>query len=163
MRKLRYWFRHSLANQIMVYALFSILIFSLLVGGGSFWVVHRLFMQQINAQLRSDLQHTSLEFQHLLGDSTVMLQQLAINPLLANALVDSIGRETYLEPFFMEQQLAKQVHTDLLLVDFRGQTLLATANAPTQHETQELALITRALDERIPVAVLSSHNRLILV
>jgi len=120
-------------------------------------------MQQINAQLRSDLQHTSLEFQHLLGDSTVMLQQLAINPLLANALVDSIGRETYLEPFFMEQQLAKQAHTDLLLVDFRGQTLLATANAPTQHETQELALITRALDERIPVAVLSSHNRLILV
>ncbi len=161
MDRLQYWFRHSLANQIMVYALFSILIFSLVVGGGSFLVVRQLFQQQIQAQLRTDLQQASQEFQHLVGDSTLMLQQLAINPLLSNALVDSIGRETYLEPFFMEQRLAKQAHTDLLLVDFRGQTLLANSAAIT-HETQDSPLIARALSEQIPVAAINADNILVI-
>jgi hypothetical protein len=124
MRSLRSWFRHSLANRIMVYALVSILTFSLLVGGGSFWLVYKLFQQQINTQLRLDLQRASLEFEYIWGDANVSLQQLATNPLLSNALTDSIGRETYLKPFFLEQRLAKQAHTDLLLVDFRGQILL---------------------------------------
>jgi PAS domain S-box-containing protein len=145
----------------MVHALFSILIFSLVVSGGSFLVLHRLFQQQINAQLRADLQRTSLEFQHLLGDSTVMLRQLAINPLLANALIDSIGRETYLEPFFMEQRLAKQAHTDLLLVDFRGRTLLSS-NAAMGHEAHDSALIDSALADRIPVAAISADNVLVI-
>ncbi|TRX03636.1 PAS domain S-box protein, partial [Candidatus Methylobacter oryzae] len=161
MRRLRYWFRHSLANRIMVYALFSILIFSLIVGGGSFLVVHRLFQQQIKAQLRTDLQRTSLEFQHLLGDSILMLQQLANNPLLANALVDSVGRETYLEPFFMEQRLAKQPYTDLLLIDFRGQTLLST-NPSLKHEDHDKSLIARVLTEHIPVAAISPDNVLVV-
>jgi len=65
MRSLRSWFRHSLANRIMVYALVSILTFSLLVGGGSFWLVYKLFQQQINTQLRLDLQRASLEFEYI--------------------------------------------------------------------------------------------------
>ncbi|MGZ5053166.1 MAG: PAS domain S-box protein, partial [Methylobacter sp.] len=161
MRKLRDWFCHSLANRIMVYALFSILLFSLAVGGGSFFVVHQLIQQQITAQLRTDLQRTSLEFQHMLGDSIAMLQQLAVNPLLANALVDSVGRETYLEPFFMEQQLAKQPNTDLLLIDFRGHTLLSTTPSVTYDE-HDKGVIARVLAERIPVAEIDTANVLVI-
>ncbi|MGR9012479.1 MAG: ATP-binding protein [Gammaproteobacteria bacterium] len=161
MRKLRNWFRLSLANRIMVYALFSILIFSLLVGGGSFWLVNKLFQQQVNAQLRLDLQRISSEFEHLWSDATVTLEQLSTNPLLSNALVDSIGRETYLEPFFLEQRLAKQAYVDLLLVDFRGQILLSSS-APTLSESHDLSPIARALTENIPVAELSADNLLVI-
>lgn len=161
MRSLRSWFRHSLANRIMVYALVSILTFSLLVGGGSFWLVYKLFQQQINTQLRLDLQRASLEFEYIWGDASVSLQQLATNPLLSNALTDSIGRETYLKPFFLEQRLAKQAHADLLLVDFRGQILLST-HASADHHAHDSSLIERTLTENIPVAAISKDNLLII-
>ncbi|MGZ5026197.1 MAG: PAS domain S-box protein, partial [Methylobacter sp.] len=162
MRKLQYWFRHSLVNRIMVYALFSILIFSLVVGGGSFLVVHQLFQQQVEAQLRADLQRASLELQHVFGESTDMLQQLAASPLLSNALVDSVGRETYLKPFFMEHRLAKQSHADLLLVDFRGQTLLAS-NTSMKDVADDSALVAKAFTERIPVAEINTKKILVLI
>ncbi|MFI3184598.1 MAG: hypothetical protein QX198_01290, partial [Methylococcaceae bacterium] len=162
MRKLRRWFYHSLANRIMVYALFSILTFSLLIGGGSFWVVYKLFQQQVNAQLRLDLQRASLEIEHLLSDATVTLRQLSTNPLLANALTDSVGRETYLGPFFLEQQLAKQAHTDLLLVDFKGRVVLST-NPAMIYESDESSLIARVLAENTPLAAISvNDNRLVI-
>lgn len=161
MRSLRSWFRHSLANRIMVYALVSILTFSLLVGGGSFWLVYKLFQQQINTQLRLDLQRASLEFEYIWGDASVSLQQLATNPLLSNALTDSIGRETYLKPFFLEQRLAKQAYTDLLLVDFRGQILLSI-HASADHQAHDSSLIERTLTENIPVAAISKDNLLVI-
>ncbi|MCX7092086.1 MAG: ATP-binding protein, partial [Methylobacter sp.] len=162
MRKLRRWFYHSLANRIMVYALFSILTFSLLIGGGSFWVVYKLFQQQVNAQLRLDLQRASLEIEHLLSDATVTLRQLSTNPLLVNALTDSVGRETYLGPFFLEQQLAKQAHTDLLLVDFKGRVVLST-NPAMIYESDESPLIARVLAENTPLAAISvNDNRLVI-
>jgi PAS domain S-box-containing protein len=160
MRKLRYWFQRSLANRIMVYALFSILVFSLVVGGSSFMVVQRLFQHQIESHLRGNLQQVSLELQHRLGDSTAMLKQLAANPLLSNALVDSIGRETYLEPFFMEQRLAKQPYTDLVLVDFRGRTLLASGTA-MDHD--DVSLTLHSLNERVPVAAINAANVLVII
>lgn len=161
MRKLRNWFRHSLANRIMVYALFSILTFSLLIGGSSFWLVNKLFQQQVEAQLRLDLQRISSEFEHLWSDATVTLEQLSANPLLSNALVDSIGRETYLEPFFLEQRLAKQPYVDLLLVDFRGHILLSSSTS-TISEVRDSSPIERALTENIPVAELSADNVLVI-
>lgn len=160
MDRLRYWFRHSLVNQIMVYALISIMVFSLLVGSGSFWVVYQLFQQQVQAQLHSDIQRTSLEFEHLLADAIITLQQLATNSLLSNALVDSIGRETYLKPFFLEQRLAKQAHADLLVVDFRGQILLSTGAVLSSHDS---LLIARSLTESIPVAAISTDHILVIV
>ena len=162
MRSLRRWFRHSLVNRIMVYALSSILIFSLLIGGGSFWVVYRLLQQQVNAQLRLDLQRASLEIEYLLNDATVTLRQLSANPLLANALVDSIGRETYLQPFFLEQRLAKQSNADLLLVDFQGKILLST-NPALKHETDESSLITLVLSENTPLAAISSGDNILIL
>jgi PAS domain S-box-containing protein len=146
----------------MVYALFSILIFSLLIGGGSFWVVYRLFQQQVQMQLRSDLQRVSQEVEHLLADATITLQQLSANSLLSNGLVDSIGRETYLKPFFLEQRLAKQPHTDLLLVDFQGRVLFSSS-AATSHITFDSSLIVRALTESISLAAISEDNILVIV
>ncbi len=162
MHRLRDWFDRSLANRIMVYALFSILIFSLLVGAGSFWVVYRLLQQQVQVQLYAELQRATLELDHLLGDATVSLQALADNPLLANALTDSVGRETYLKPFFLGQRLANQPHTDLLLVDFQGQTLLAT-NAESSSFEEDSALIARALTESVPVSAINEDGSLVIV
>ncbi|MFI3186117.1 MAG: ATP-binding protein [Methylococcaceae bacterium] len=162
MHCLRDWLGHSLANRIMVYALFSILIFSLLVGAGSFWVVYRLLQQQVHVQLHSELQRATLELDHLLVDATVSLQALADSPLLSNALTDSVGRETYLKPFFLGHSLAKQPDTDLLLVDFQGQILLANT-AENRSVAQDSVLIARALTESIPVSAISEDNCLVII
>ena len=162
MRNLRRWFRHSLANRIMVYALFSILTFSLLIGGGSFWLVYKLFQQQVNAQLRLDLQRASLEIEHLLNNATVTLRQLSVNPLLSNALTDSVGRETYLKPFFLEQQLAKQAHTDLQLVDFQGRILLSSHPALADGANESI-LSALVLAENAPLAAISADDNLLII
>lgn len=158
----RHWFRRSLTNQVMVYGLTSILLFSLLVGAGSFWIVYQLLQQQLAFKQHTNLQQISSEFEHLLTEANSSLEQLAINSLLANALVDSVGRETYLRPFFLEQRLAKQSNADLRLVDFRGQTLLSSNNAiiPLSDES---SFVSHALTENVPVASINSDHRLLII
>ncbi len=113
----------------MAYLLSAIIGFSVMIGGGSFLIVKNLLYQQINDHLNMDLQQTSLALQHTLTDANSNLQQLANHPMLANALTDSIGRDTYLKPFFLEHPLAKQTHGALLLGDFNGHSLLTTDTA----------------------------------
>jgi diguanylate cyclase (GGDEF)-like protein/PAS domain S-box-containing protein len=53
------------------------------------------------------------------------LASLADQPLLANALLDSEGREAYLRPFIARHALPVEMDYNLLLVDYRGEPLLA--------------------------------------
>lgn len=126
MRFPRFRTPRSLASRIMVYLLSAIIGFSVAIGGGSFLIVKSLLYRQINDHLNMDLRQGSLAIQHTLTDTASNLQQLASHPMLANALTDSIGRDTYLKPFFLEQNLAKQANGALLLGDFKGRSVLAT-------------------------------------
>lgn len=161
MSSLRQWFRNSLANRIMAYALFAILVFSLIIGIGSFWLVSQLFQQQVNAQLSTSVQQVSLELEHIIGDTNQTLKDLSVNSLLSSGLVDSIGRETYLRPFLLEHPLVKQAYTDLLLVDFSGKTLLAS-NSTVSLDNNQLRTIKHVLSESKPIAAIDLQNTLLI-
>jgi PAS domain S-box-containing protein len=56
--------------------------------------------------------------------------ELANNPILANALVDSAGKETYLAPFLRGMRQINGIPIQLMLTDFEGQEIASNGAAP---------------------------------
>ena len=82
--------------------------------------------------------------------------------MLASGLTDSIGRDTYLKPFFFEQALAKQRGGALLLADFSGHTLMTTSRA-LQKWIDNAALIKEVIASKRPHAEIVDNKQLIIV
>jgi PAS domain S-box-containing protein len=156
------YFQQSLANRIVAYILAAIAAFSLAIGGGSFLFVQHLLNQQINEQLNFDLQKAVLDIEKPLNNLTNDLQQLAENPLLASALTDSIGRETYLEPFFLKHPLAKTKYGELLLTDFSAHGLLTTSE-PLKTWTKNAPLAKQVIETSRPVAQIVEDSQLVII
>lgn len=156
------YFQHSLANRIVAYILSAIAVFSLAIGGGSFLFVQHLLNQQINEQLNFDLQKAVLDIEKPLNNLTNDLQQLAENPLLSSALTDSIGRETYLEPFFLKHPLAKSKYGELLLTDFSAHGLLTTSES-LKIWTKNAPLAKQVIETSLPVAEIVEDLQLVIM
>lgn len=70
------------------------------------------------------------EIELRLGGLLTQAESLATNTVTANALADSRGRETYLDPLLRSQKLGVAM-ADITVVDYRGRPAASTrANAP---------------------------------
>ncbi|TAN51331.1 MAG: response regulator [Methylococcaceae bacterium] len=128
--RLRLWMSHSLRHRILVFTLLPTVGFSALVGVASYLVVDRLMRDQLMEELAIDLRIVKWRVAQRLNENNETLRRLADNPLLANGLTDSVGRETYLLPFFREHVLARQAEAELVLTDFRGSLLASSVDGP---------------------------------
>jgi PAS domain S-box-containing protein len=155
-------FQHSLANRIVAYILAAIAAFSLAIGGGSFLFVQYLLNQQINEQLSFDLQKSVLDIEKLLNSFLNDLEQLADNPLLSGGLTDSLGRETYLQPFFLQHPLAKSKYGELLLADFSAHSLLTTSESLTNW-IENTPLSQKVIETNRPIAEVVDDFQLVII
>ncbi|HEX8883206.1 MAG TPA: ATP-binding protein, partial [Noviherbaspirillum sp.] len=73
----------------------------------------------------------------------VRLEELSQSAILANALVDSAGRETYLKPYLNGARQINGVPVQLMLSDFEGELIAESAGA--RFTADELAWLRREL------------------
>ena len=73
----------------------------------------------------------------------VRLEELSQSAILANALVDSAGRETYLKPYLNSARQVSGVPVQLMLSDFEGELIAESAGA--RFTVDELAWLRRQL------------------
>jgi len=73
----------------------------------------------------------------------VRLEELSQSAILANALVDSAGRETYLRPYLNGARQINGVPVQLMLSDFEGELIAESAGA--RFSADELAWLRRQL------------------
>lgn len=155
-------FQNSLANRIVAYILAAIACFGLVIGGGSFLFVKHLLTQQISNQLNFDLQKASLDIEKPLNNLVTDLQQLANNPLLASGLTDSLGRGTYLQPFFLQHPLAKLKYGELLLTDFSSHGVLTTS-ASLKNLIENSLLAKQVIESNQPRAEIVDDLQLVII
>ncbi len=84
----------------------------------------------------------------------VRLEELSQSAILANALVDSAGRETYLKPYLNSARQVSGVPVQLMLSDFEGEMIAASAGA--RFTAHELAWLRRQLVAARDAAVTQS-------
>ena len=78
------------------------------------------------------------------------LGDVADSAILANALVDSAGRETYLQPYLNGTRLVNGVPVQLMLTDFEGKAISESRGA--QFSPDELSWLRRQLERTLDAA-----------
>ena len=129
----RRWQESSVANRITAALVGLALAVIVVIGLISYEVTERLLMRGIHDTFQSDGRLAQQGVEDTLGDLTRDLDALSRNSLVANALVDSQGRDAYLVPFLREYRASHGSVASLSLLDFSGApiaTSTATA-APT--------------------------------
>ncbi|MBF0334322.1 MAG: PAS domain-containing protein [Alphaproteobacteria bacterium] len=114
---------HSLSSRITVLVVLAVLAASALIGGGSFVLVRQQLSDAIAARLSVSEANAAEKIESRLAAITSSLEGLAANRLAANALVDSMGRDTYLGPFLDGFQRMSGVAADIILLDYKGRPL----------------------------------------
>jgi hypothetical protein len=117
------WFHASLTHRIKASALVLTLGMAVVIGAVSFVGMRVLLAEKITQEMESvaDLfaQHVELHLEGIAAD----VRQLAGSSLLANALVDSQGREIYLTPHLREYRTGGKEPLVLCLHDFLGRVI----------------------------------------
>jgi two-component sensor histidine kinase/HAMP domain-containing protein len=152
--RLRAWRARSLSNQITVVAVSLALAVASVFGAVSFVAVRALIAQNIAAglegQARLAQQKMVLDLELLVRD----LEDLSENSFIANGLVDSLGRDTYLLPFLREHRLPVQAGVALVLCDYKGKPIASNMNTPP-------TLIGAMLGPRDVLATQRSHAEVV--
>jgi PAS domain S-box-containing protein len=126
----------------------------LLIAGVSFWLIDHQ-----RAQANALLQDREVAFHattvgHNLEAVATRLQEVATSPILATALVDSAGKETYLTPFLHGQRQINGIPLRLLFTDFEGKEV--ADNGVPGFTPADLAWLRTRIDSGAERAALQS-------
>lgn len=118
--------RARLATRVAIAASGLALFFVLLMGGGAWLVTAQLIRSQVNDLLQIEASGRAEKVTDLIEGIAANFRVLAANSAVANALVDSIGRETYLQPLLADMAEVNGLRTTLVVTDFVGRPLVGS-------------------------------------
>ena len=116
--------RLGLREKITVALIAVSLLAGAVIATTSFLVMRAHIIKSTNSLLEAQAQLERREIEHKLGALLAEAAALASNTATANALADSLGRETYLQPLLQSYKLSWP-GAMLVLTDHRGEPLAA--------------------------------------
>ena len=120
---------------------------------------YRNIVSHTQSLLEAHARLESREIELQLGGMIDLAESIAGNTVTANALADSRGRETYLEPLLSNQKLAI-AGAELHVTDYQGRHVAASTVAPRDFD--QLPLFVRMMQTAKPV-VAAQEGRLVVV
>ncbi len=120
---LRQVFSAGLSYRIALAATMLTAVFILTIGGASYYVMRTQITEGIKTSLRHDAARLAGHVGNVLGSVTTTLASLSRNSMMANALLDSAGREIYLVPFLRDFSEINGIPVEMTLTDFEGKPL----------------------------------------
>jgi signal transduction histidine kinase/CheY-like chemotaxis protein len=118
--RLDQWLASSISNRITFAALSLTMLVALVIGASSYCVVTLLVRQSVEAELNSQARLALQKLQAELNGLATDLSSMAGNSFIANGLVDSLGRDTYLLPFLHEHSGSASLKPAIVLCDYQG-------------------------------------------
>ncbi|MCR6630766.1 MAG: ATP-binding protein [Magnetospirillum sp.] len=118
--------RARLSTRVAIAASALALFFVVLMGGGAWLVTAQLIRAQVNDLLVTEAGLRAEKVSDLIEGVFAHFHVLAGNAAIANALVDSVGRETYLRPLLTDVADVHGLRTSLVVTDFIGRPLVGS-------------------------------------
>lgn len=131
--RIRDWFLSlDLRRKISVALLAAVLSLGSVIMVASYGMFRQQLIESTQALLESNalVQQRAIELK--LTGVLALADSLAFNPVTANALADSKGRETYLTPLIRNQRLSL-AQADITVVDYRGRFVASTHASPPDY------------------------------
>jgi signal transduction histidine kinase len=145
--------RNRLSTRVAAAASALALFFVLLAGGGAWVVTSQLIRDQVGELLTTQASLRAERVADLIDGISANFRALAGNSAIANALVDSVGRETYLRPLLNDVSEVHGIRIALAVTDFIGRPLVGSAKAVDREADPWVAGAVAAGRVRAKVAV----------
>jgi PAS domain S-box-containing protein len=130
----------------------------LLISIVSFWLIDRQRERANDLLQQREVAFHATSVGHNLQALTTRLAEVAASPILANALVDSAGKETYLAPFLHGLRQMNGIPVQVLFTDFEGKEI--ADNGVTGFGERELSWLRSRLASGIEGATLQDGELL---
>ncbi|WP_242334949.1 MULTISPECIES: sensor histidine kinase [Anaeromyxobacter] len=124
------WIRRSIANRIVILGAALAASFVVVTGALAFLVTRAVVVDGVRASLTSEATLVAQRFEGYLLAVQSDVAGLARSPLVANGLVDSAGRASYLQPFLRDHRLPAPLDVTpyrLGLADHTGKVIASSA------------------------------------
>ena len=156
----RSWLDASFANQITVFAVSLTLAVSLLIGVGSYAALQAQIKAAIQQDLVTQTHLIERRISYLISQASAELATLSKNSFMANGLVDSRGRDVYLQPFLRDFRLSTPGNEDtsLTLYDFRGKPFLEVSPDKAIVTADGAELVRQAIATGKPQGRIITHG-----
>jgi len=145
---MRYWTRLGAGSLSRRFAVASAAITAaavLLVAAASFWLVNRQHEAAITVLQQREAAFNARTVGNTLATLAARMDEVADSPILATALVDSAGRETYLAPFLNGLRQINGIPVQVLFTDFEAKPI--AGNGVERFDSTQLAWLRALIDE----------------
>jgi len=116
----------------------------LLVAAASFWLVNRQHVAAVALLQEREAAFNARTVGNTLATLAARMKEVADSPILATALVDSAGRETYLAPFLNGLRQINGIPVQVLFTDFEGKPI--AGNGVERFDAGQLAWLRARID-----------------
>jgi signal transduction histidine kinase/CheY-like chemotaxis protein len=116
----------------------------LLVAAASFWLVNRQHESAGALLQQREAAFSARTVGNTLATLAARMDEVADSPILATALVDSAGRETYLTPFLHGLRQINGIPVQVLFTDFEGKPI--AGNGADRFDAEQLAWLRARID-----------------
>ncbi len=134
----------SLARRIAVVTAALVAIALSVTALASLWIVGQQHSAALRALTQKEVDFNASMVSTMLHEISSHLSDVASNSILATALVDSAGRQTYLAPYLDSIQKINGIPVQILFTDFEGAEIAKNRNA--QFTEPQLAWLKRQLE-----------------
>jgi len=116
----------------------------LLVAAASFWLVNRQHAAAVAVLQQRETAYNANMVGTTLATLASRMTDVANSPILATALVDSAGRETYLTPFLGSLRQINGIPVQVLFTDFEGKPI--AGNGQERFDAQQMDWLRAQID-----------------
>ena len=134
----------SLSSRFAVAAAILTAAAVLLISAVSFWLIDRQREQANDLLLQREVAFHATTVGYNLEALTTRLAEVANSPILATALVDSAGKETYLTPYLHGLRQINGIPLQLMFTDFEGKQI--ADNGTVSFTDADLAWLRARID-----------------
>lgn len=142
----------SIATKISLAALSLTMTVVLTLGAASYLFSRHTLQGQIKEKLSFEAALLSHRLEARLNDINADLRSMSMNLIVVNALVDSEGRDMYVEPFLDGYQPPNQIPCLLTLCDFAGNPIISCQGPEQLQPYTDAALLSHVIDRQQSLA-----------
>jgi signal transduction histidine kinase/ActR/RegA family two-component response regulator len=124
----------------------------LLAAAASWWLVDRQHASALALLQQREVAFKARMVGNTLATLAARMDEVAASPILATALVDSAGRETYLAPFIGGLRQIDGIPVQVLFTDFEGKPI--AGNGLERFDAPQLAWLRARLEDGVETAAI---------
>lgn len=142
----------TIANKIALAAIVVSMTQVVVLGWASYIFTRLTMEEQIHEKLGFEASFIRNEIASLLVEINNNVRSLSKNLIIVNALIDSQGRDIYIEPFMQSYKLSNELPFFIELCDFEGKPI--SGNHKELRAYSEEPIVDMVIEKELPLAVM---------